>query len=431
MADVTSLEFKKDNVIVTDRKSTTYSASKTVGSKTCTVFVNDRTKNGFGKDDFFFYDGDISLFSQTEIKDLVDKGVDGKKYDANNVAKGKISTKGIEKLVKMDTCKDLEQGKNYELGSVFNCASKGAEAETKAQAEADAKVAAEAKAAAEAKVAAAAKVAEAAKTAPAVTPAATEKPAEAAKNEKPIPPPPAKAPEQNYNQDYYMPQQGGYEPPSMAATIGAPILAGGAIGGILGMLFGGARGFFGGFLGGAMGGLMSLFGGGMMGGSMMGGFGGGYGMGPDPMDAALNMTFARGLDGMSALMSQPIFIAPPQNRPAAPVSNLPELTDANFDKTIKDSKTPVVVEFVMDGCEPCKKQVPILEDISKDGKVKVYQANIDKAETIRKENKVEVTPTILVFKEGKVVKKLEGLKSKEELAAVLNENPSTVVATNK
>lgn len=422
MADITNLEFKQ-NKLGRDN-SATYSATKKVGNKTCTIFVNDRTKNGFGRDDFFFYDGDISLFSQKEIKDLIDKGADGKKYDANNIGNVE-STDGIDKLVKMDSCKDLEKGKYYELGSVFDCANKSVVAEEKAQAEAKAK--ADAEAAAKAKAEADAKAAEASKTTPPATPATTEKPAEAAKTEKSDPTPPA-LPAETSEQDYYNqygPQQGVYEPPSMAATIGAPILAGGAIGGIIGMLFGGARGFFSGLLGGALGGLMSLFGGGI--GFMGGGFmGGGYDGGMASVDNALNGIFARGMYNMAGLMSQPIYVAPQQSRPAAPASNLPALTDKNFDETIKNSKTPVVVEFVMDGCKPCQEQGPILEGISKDysGKVQIYQANIDKADAIRNEYKVDKTPTILVFKDGKVVKKLEGLKSKEELAAVLNENPS-------
>lgn len=316
MADVTSLEFKKDTLGTGN--SATYSATKTVGNKTCTIFVNDRTKNGFGKDDFFFYDGDISLFSQKEIKDLVDKGADGKKYDANNVDK-KVNRDDLEKLVKMDTCKDLEKGKYYELGSVFDCATK---AEEKIQTEAKAK--ADAEAAAKAKAEADAKAAEAAKTAPPATPAATEKPV-AAKAEKPIPPPPAKAPAQNDNQQYY--QQQWAQPvsygPSPAEMMGTSALAGGAIGGIIGFLFGGSRGFFGGAIGGALGGLMSFCGmSGFGGGMMCGGFGGGYDDGMASLDGALNMTFARGMNNMAAIMSQPIYVAPVQNRQAPPPSNL-------------------------------------------------------------------------------------------------------------
>ncbi len=424
MADV-NLKFEK-NTTQSDRKSINYSATKTVGNKTCTIFVNDRTKNGFGKDDSFFYDGDISLFSQKEIKDLIEQGVDGKKYDENNVAKSKISKINIQ-----SDCKEMAVGKYYELGSVFSCANKGAEAEAKTDAEAKAK--AEAEAAAKAKAEADAKAAEAAKAA---TPAATEKPAEAAKTEKtdpappapPTPPtPPTEAPEQDYY-NQYGPPQGGYEPPSLAATIGAPVLAGGAIGGILGMLFGGARGFFGGFLGGALGGLMNLFGGGMGGGYMGGGMmGGGYDDGTASLNGPLNWVFANGLNNMAAMMSQPIYVAPVQHRPATPASNLPELTDKNFDSTIKDSKTPVVVEFVMDGCKGCEKQGPVLDEISKDysGKAQVYQIDAVKADAIKTKYNVTEAPTILVFKDGKEVGRLKRLQSKDKITAILDKNLQT------
>lgn len=412
MADVTNLEFKKYNKL-SDIPGTAYSVTKTTGNKICTIFVNDRTSNGFGKDDYFYYDGDISLFSQKEIKDLVDKGVEGKKYNASNVAKD-VNPEGTVKLAKMDNCKDVEEGKYYELGSIMDCATKASEGQTFVKAETKAATAAEA-----------------AKTAPPAAPAATEKPAEPAKAEKTEPAPPAQAlmhaPEHTYdNQEYYDPQQGGYEYESPLSPLAGSALCGGAIGGIIGALIGGFKGFFSGALGGALGGVMSLFGGGI-GGFMSGGYcGGGYDDGMASLDAALNWTFAKNLSLMSAPRQYVLPALQSPSEPATPASNLPELTDKNFNETIKNSKTPVVVEFVMDGCEPCKEQGPILEGISKDysGKVQIYQANINKADTIRNEYKVDKTPTILVFKDGKVVKKLEGLKSKEELATVLNDNSS-------
>lgn len=421
MADV-NLQFQKDNVIVTDKKSATYSCKKTVGEKTCTIFVNDRTKNGFGKDDLFYYDGDISLFSQKEIKDLVEKGVGDKKYDEKNVGKG-VNNVNVKNFVKMDVCKDLEQGKYYELGSVFTCATTGAEAEAKTEAEAKAK--ADAEAAAKAKAEADAKAAEAAKTAPPATPAATEKPAAPAKNEAPIPPPPV----QNDDPGYY--QQQWSQPvsygPSPAEMMGTSALAGGAIGGIIGFLFGGTRGAFGGALGGALGGLMSFCGGGM------GVFGGGMMGGVDQTDMALNMAFANFLNNVSAPRQ---YVLPPlesPSQPAAPASNLPELTDKNFDETIKKSDKPVVVEFVMDGCAPCKEQGPILEEIAKNNsdKMQVYQVDAVKSDAIKTKYNVEKTPTILVFKDGKVVETIVGFKSKDELTAVLNKYQSPATTEKK
>lgn len=411
MADVTNLEFTKSTY---DTSSTTYSATKNDGKKTCTIFVNDRTNNGFGKDDYFYYKGDISLFSQTEIKNIIEKGAGGQKYVAANVATGKMDASGIRQVAKLDTCKELQEGEYYEVGSVFNCAAK---AEEKTQAEAKAKAEAEAKA----KAAADAKAAEAAKNAPPATPAA--------KDEKPIPPPP----EQNYDQQYYQ-QQWAQQPPvsygpSPAEMMGTSALAGGAIGGIIGFLFGGPKGFWGGAFGGALGGLMSFCGMGAMG-FMGGGFGGYDDGGMASLDAELNGLFAYNYDRFAAIASQPTFIPPSQNEPAIPPSNLPKLTAANFDETIKNSKTPVIVEFAMDGSKPCQKQSATLEEVSKaySGKVQVYQIDSVNDAAITQKYNVKNAPTIIVFKDGKEFKRLEKLQSKETITAALDDKSTKTTA---
>lgn len=78
----------------------------------------------------------------------------------------------------------------------------------------------------------------------------------------------------------------------------------------------------------------------------------------------------------------------------------------------------------MDGCEPCKEQGPILEGISKDysGKAQVYQIDAVKSDAIAAKYKVENTPTIIVFKDGKEFKRFVGLQSKEQLTAALNDD---------
>lgn len=244
---------------------------------------------------------------------------------------------------------------------------------------------------------------------------ASEKAAEASKAEKTAqqapaaPAQPVKAPEQRYYQHDYQPQWRQQPPaPSVSPMLGSALF-GGAIGGFIGALFGGFRGFMGGLFGGLLGGLMNF-----------GGFGGGFVCGGmDPMDAALNMTFARFLNSVSL---PPMVTPQPQSRPASAPSNLPELNDSNFDSAIKNSKTPVVVDFYADWCEPCKEQSPIVDGIAKDysGKAQVYKVNVDKAEKKTDEYKVEKIPTILVFQDGKVVERFEGLKSREELTKALD-----------
>lgn len=281
MADV-KLELKKNTL--SDAQSNTYSATKNADGKSCTIFVNDRTKNGLGKDDYFYYNGDISLFSQKEIKDVIGNGIDGKKYDASNVVKGEMDNSGVKKATKMDNCKDLQEGEYYELGSVLDCADKASKDQTFVKAEVK-----------------------------------TEKPAEAPKADTPADKPAApapkvasKAPEQTYyDEGYYEPQQGGYGDESPFSPLAGSALCGGVFGGFIGALFGGARGFVSGALGGALGGIMNLFGGGMGGGFACGGYSGGA----DPMDAALNGVFTgllrdAALISSSRSMSYPSTFAP-------------------------------------------------------------------------------------------------------------------------
>lgn len=329
MADV-KLAFTKNTL--SDTNSTTYSATKNANGKSCTIFVNDRTKNGFGKDDYFYYQGDISLFSQKEIKELIDNGADGKKYNANTVAKPELGDDGIKKITKMDNCKEMQEGYYYELGNIYNCAEKASQDQTFVKAEA--------------------KAAEAAKTTAPATPTASEKPADAPKTDKPaevaktdIPAPPT--PAQTYNKQYYRPQ-GIQQPPvsygpSPAEMMGTSALAGGAIGGFIGALFGGARGFFAGAMGGALGGLMSFCGMSALGG-FGGGFGGGcdysggFGMGYDPTDDALNMTFANFLNSVSARNSYPMFAMQPQSIPESTPNNIPEQAGENKETPNKTGK---------------------------------------------------------------------------------------------
>lgn len=429
-------EIKKDTT--STGSSATYGATKTVGNKSCTIFVKDRTNNGLGKDDDFYYQGDISVFSQKEIKDIIEKGVGDKKYDAANVAQGTITSDGSNKATKMDNCKDLQENQHYELGSVFECATKATESETfvKPAQQAPATTSQQAPAA----PATSAPTADPAPPAP-VAPAASQKPAEApaqqasvataqqvpaAPTADPAPPvapaQPAKAPEQRYNQGNYQPQwrqQPAPYQPSPFSPIAGSMLAGGAIGGFIGALFGGFRGFMGGLFGGLLGGLMNF------GGGMGGGFGGGFGGGMDSMDAALNGVMAGLLNDLASIPSfnrnpHPMLTMPQQNRTAP--SNLPELNDSNFDDTIKSSKTPVVVEFYADWCEPCKEQSPILDGIAKDysGKAQVYKINADKAQAKTDEYKVERIPAILIFEKGEVVERFDGLQSKEELTKILD-----------
>ena len=81
------------------------------------------------------------------------------------------------------------------------------------------------------------------------------------------------------------------------------------------------------------------------------------------------------------------------------------ITDSNFDEEIKNSKVPILVDFWAEWCGPCKQIGPILEDIGevKKDKLKILKLNIDENPQTPQKFGVRGIPTLMLFKDGKLV----------------------------
>jgi thioredoxin 1 len=103
---------------------------------------------------------------------------------------------------------------------------------------------------------------------------------------------------------------------------------------------------------------------------------------------------------------------------STPVSTL---TDATFDEVVNAATEPVVVDFWADWCGPCKTIAPVLEEIAveQEGKVKITKLNVDENPNIAMKYQVMSIPTLLVFENGEVTKKIVGAKPKAALLAEL------------
>lgn len=99
-----------------------------------------------------------------------------------------------------------------------------------------------------------------------------------------------------------------------------------------------------------------------------------------------------------------------------------ELNDVNFDSEVIRSTQPVLVDFYADWCGPCRKQLPIVEELAGDyvGKARIAKANIDSASVKAREYGVSSIPALLVFQDGQIVERMVGLHSKSQLAEVLD-----------
>jgi thioredoxin 1 len=99
-----------------------------------------------------------------------------------------------------------------------------------------------------------------------------------------------------------------------------------------------------------------------------------------------------------------------------------ELNDVNFDSEVKRSTQPVLVDFFATWCGPCKKQLPIIDELASDfsGKARIGKINVDDGPNKANEFGVSSIPALMIFKDGQVVEKMVGLHSKGQLEELLN-----------
>ena len=84
--------------------------------------------------------------------------------------------------------------------------------------------------------------------------------------------------------------------------------------------------------------------------------------------------------------------------------------DLNFETEVLGSQVPVLVDFTATWCGPCKALAPIVDQIATelDGKVKVGKLDVDHNQRVAAQYQVRSIPTLLLFKNGKVVEQLVG-----------------------
>jgi thioredoxin 1 len=93
------------------------------------------------------------------------------------------------------------------------------------------------------------------------------------------------------------------------------------------------------------------------------------------------------------------------------------ITDTTFDEVVNSSPAPVVVDFWAEWCGPCRMIAPILEEIASEqgDRVTIAKLNVDENPSTAQRFGVMSIPTLLVFRDGELDKRIVGAKGKSQL----------------
>lgn len=99
-----------------------------------------------------------------------------------------------------------------------------------------------------------------------------------------------------------------------------------------------------------------------------------------------------------------------------------EITDANFEEEVIKSELPVLIDFWAVWCGPCKMIAPSINELAAEyeGKAKIGKLDVDNNQAVATKFGIRSIPTLLIFKDGKMVDQIVGALPKAKIAEKLN-----------
>lgn len=106
------------------------------------------------------------------------------------------------------------------------------------------------------------------------------------------------------------------------------------------------------------------------------------------------------------------------------MASLIHFTDDNFANEVEKASGLIVVDFWATWCGPCLTLGPVIEELAKDNsdKAKVGKLSVDESEQTASKYGVMSIPTVIFFKDGKVVETVIGVRSKSEYQKIVDKH---------
>ncbi len=98
-----------------------------------------------------------------------------------------------------------------------------------------------------------------------------------------------------------------------------------------------------------------------------------------------------------------------------------QLSDDSFESEVLKSSIPVLVDFWASWCAPCKAIAPVVDGLAAEyeGKVKIAKVNVDENPATPGQYGVRGIPTLILFKDGKVIDQVVGAVPKNQLDSLI------------
>lgn len=99
-----------------------------------------------------------------------------------------------------------------------------------------------------------------------------------------------------------------------------------------------------------------------------------------------------------------------------------QITDATFDMQVLKSDQPVLLDFWVPWCGPCRALGPVIEELASEyaGRVQIAKMNVDENPVTPGKYGIRAIPTLILFKNGEAVEQVTGAVSKDAIKNILD-----------